>query len=133
MKLSKLFSETILPISIGTLIFFGSFALIIENIDYKKGLNQFTIVFLLTVLFSSIYQIMIGNWFSNRNKNKLIFNIFNCLVFATFFTIILIFINLLSVQPIEWDFFIVIYFALFVLELLFLTIITILKKFILKN
>ena len=68
---------------------------------------------------------IIGSWILKRNENSYALNMFNSVVFATFFTLILVIMELLNRKAIEVEFYGVIFLAMLFLALLNLA----LKKF----
>ena len=139
MKIYKVLLETILPITIVTLLPVGYFFFTdkifpdpeltdceschISNIIYLK----YTLAI---VIPSSLYQMFFGKWILKKNGNSFILNIGNCIAFAIFFTGILALINLFQVEKkVEWDFILAGFLALFVLGLTFTASIKLCQKF----
>jgi len=137
MKISKVLLETIVPIAITTFIIIGYFfvdqnffsdpKLICES--YVLSNMTYLTYALVIILFSSFYQIFIGNFILKQNKNSFVLTLLNSLAFSIFFIGILILVNLYQ-RKTEWDFFIIIFLMLFILGLLFTLLIKLWRKII---
>lgn len=135
MKISKVLLETIVPIAITTFIIIGYFfvdqnffsdpKLICES--YVLSNMTYLTYALVIILFSSFYQIFIGNFILKQNKNNFVLTLLNSLAFSIFFIGILILINLYQ-RKTEWDFFIIIFLMLLMLGLLFTLLIKLWRK-----
>ena len=78
MKISKIILETILPITIGTLIFISYFFITdkfasneaeLEKCErYELSTAVYLIFEFVIILISSFYQIVIGNWILKRKR-----------------------------------------------------------------
>lgn len=138
MKISKILLETIIPISIISLIVIGYFfinqtfftepGLICET--YQLSNTTYLTYALILIVFSSFYQILIGNFLLQLNKNRFATILLNSLVFSIFFSGILIIINLFQ-RKIEWDFFIMLFLIFFILGLLFTVLIKLWRRIVL--
>ena len=138
MKISKILLETVLPITIGTLLLIGYFFVTNElfsepGLESCEGYQIYPTVYLtymlVIVIISSLYQITLGKWILKRNENSFALRMVNSLTFAIFFTGILVIINLFQKQrKIEWDFFFIIFLITFLLGLLFSTLIKLFQK-----
>lgn len=138
MKISKILLETVLPITIGTSLIAG-YLFITNELFPKPELEScegyqihptvYLIYMLIVVIFSSLYQITLGKWIQKRNENSFALGMVNSLTFAMFFTGILVIINLFQKErKIEWDFFFIIFLIIFLLGLLFSTLIKLCRK-----
>ncbi|PBJ12204.1 hypothetical protein BSF42_21590 [Flavobacterium sp. ACN6] len=135
MRISKVLLETIAPIAITTFIIIGYFfveqtfftepGLICET--YHLSNITYLTYALILIVFSSFYQILIGNFILQLNKNVFVTILLNSLAFSIFFIGILILINLYH-RKIEWDFYIIIFLILFILGLLFTVVIKLWRK-----
>lgn len=128
MKIYKVLIEIILPIVIGTLIFLGYFFIDeklsaqteLESCErYELSKTVWFLFFLILVIFSSLYQLFIGNQFLKRNGNKFVLNIFSCIIFALVFTGIFVADQIIENQEIEIKFLAGFFLAILVLGLLF--------------
>jgi hypothetical protein len=128
MKIPKVFLETILPITIGTILFI-SFFYIKEKLSFEPELASceryelstavYLIFGLVILLISSLYQIIIGNWILKRSSNKYVLNIFNSIILGVLFTSIHIGMVLFNRKAIEIKFCVVLFVIMFLLGLLF--------------
>lgn len=138
MKTSKIQLETVLPISIGTLILVGYFFFTqsfsekteIESCErYNISISVYLTYLIVIIILTSLYQIFLGKRILKRNKNSFILNTVNNIVFATFFTGVLVVINLFHAEKkIEWEFFIIIFPAIFLLGIFFTFLIKLFEK-----
>jgi hypothetical protein len=143
MKSSKILLENVLPISIGTLIIVGYFFLSqnfyekteIESYErYNISISVYLTYLIVIITLTSLYHLLLGNRILKRNKNSFILNTFNNIVFATFFTGVLIVINLFqTVKKIEWEFFIFIFVAVFFLGIFYTFLIKLFEKIMRKR
>jgi predicted neutral ceramidase superfamily lipid hydrolase len=143
MKTSKILLETVLPISIGTLILVGYFFFSqsfpeetkIESCErYDISISVYFTYFIVIITLTSLYQILLGNRILKRNKNSFILNTVNNIVFATFFTGVLVLINLFHTEKkIEWEFFIIIFLAIFLLGIFYAFLIKLFGKIMRKR
>lgn len=128
MKTFITFLETILPITIGTLIFISYF-FITEKLAIEPELEPCeryeisSIVYLIfafgIILISSFYQIIVGDWILKRNKNKFKLNIVNSIIFGAFFTVIFIAMGVFNEEEVEVKFCAVFFLVMIILGLLF--------------
>ena len=114
MKISRILLENVLPNTIGAILFIGYFILKDKfsnqaELDacerYDLSNTVYLIFISVTVLLSSLYQIIIGNWILKKNKNNFALNIINSLVFAIFFTAILVIMEFVNRNSIEVKFY----------------------------
>ncbi|MDP3681357.1 MAG: hypothetical protein Q8R22_11055 [Flavobacterium sp.] len=137
MKISKNLLETVLPITIGTLILVGYFfsqklfpepELKTCESCYPSNTVYLTYFLAITIL-SSLYQIIIGKWILKKNENSFALTVLNTTVFAIFFTRVFVVINLFSgKRKIEWEFFPFIFLAFLLWGLLFTALIKLYRK-----
>jgi uncharacterized membrane protein YozB (DUF420 family) len=136
MKISKVLLETVLPITIGALFIVGYFFITDKvfrepeledcescfpsNLDYLKNV-------ILIMIPSSFYQMIIGRRILKRNENSFMLNIINSFVFAIFFIVIFVLINLYQ-RKIEWDFYPVIFLSIFFLGLFYSVLMKLCRK-----
>lgn len=138
MKVFKVLLETILPITIVTLIPIGHFFINdklfpepkLKNCDscHISNITYLTYTLVIVIL-TSFYQLIFGKWILQNNKPCIILNIVNCMAFAIFYTGILAFINLFQVErKIEWDFIVAGFVLLFLFGLAFTVSIILFQK-----
>lgn len=137
MKTFKTFLETILPITIGTLIFMSYFFIteklaIDSELEACERYEVSNIVYLIftfgIILISSFYQIIVGDWILKRNKNKFKLNIVNSIIFGVFFTVIFIAMGVFNEEEVEVKFCPVFFLVMVILGLLFLVLKSIFGK-----
>ena len=138
MKISKTFLETILPITIGTLLFISYF-FITEKLSnepelemcerYELSTPVYLIFALVIILISSSYQLIIGNWILKRNWNKFALNIVNSIVFGLFFTLIFIGMEVINGKAIEVKFCAGFFLVMLLLGLLFSILKSVAEKY----
>lgn len=128
MKIFKTFLDTILPITIGTLIFMSYFFIteklaIDSELEACERYEISNIVYLIfafgIILISSFYQIIVGDWILKRNKNKFKLNIVNSIIFGVFFTVIFIAMGVFNEEEVEVKFCAVFFLVMIILGLLF--------------
>lgn len=128
MKIFKTFLDTILPITIGTLIFMSYFFIteklaIDSELEACERYEISNIVYLIfafgIILISSFYQIIVGDWILKRNKNKFKLNIVNSIIFGAFFTVIFIAMGVFNEEEVEVKFCAVFFLVMIILGLLF--------------
>lgn len=129
MKISKTILETILPITVGALLFisyffindkFASNELELESCErYELSTAVYLIFVFVLILISSLYQIVVGNWILKRKRNKIVLNLVNCIVFSTFLTLISIGMEIFNEKTIELKFSAGFFLAMLLLGLLF--------------
>lgn len=139
MKISKTILETILPITVGTLLFISYFfiddkfvsnELELESCErYELRTDVYLIFAFVLILISSFYQIVIGNWILKRNWNKFVLNIVNCIVFSVFFTFISIGMKIFNGKTIEVKFSTGFFLAMLLLGLLFSVLKSVAEKY----
>jgi len=139
MKISKIISETILPITIGTLIFISYFFITdkfasneaeLETCErYELSTAVYLIFAFVIILISSFYQIVIGNWILKRNWNKFVLNIVNSIVFGGFFTLLFIGMEVFNEKTIEVKFSAGFFLAMLLLGLLFSMLKSVVEKY----
>lgn len=136
MKISRILLETVLPITIGTLFLVGYFFISdkllrepeLESCEsYYPGNTVYLTYLLVIVILSSLYQITLGKWILKRNEKSFAPSVVNSIVFAIFFTVIFVIINLFR-RKIEWDFYPIIFLAIWILGLLFSALIKLFRK-----
>lgn len=127
MKISRILSENVLPNTIGAILFIGYFILKDKlssqaELDACERFELSNTVYLIfvsvIVLLSSLYQIIIGNWILKRNQNNFALNTVNSIVFATFFTVILVIMEFVNRNAIEVKFYGEIFIVMLFLALL---------------
>ncbi len=137
MKISRIFLEIILPITIGTLIFISYFFITDKltsgsELEACERYELSSIVYLIfafgIILISSLYQIIVGDWILKRNKNKFALNIVNSIIFAAFFTVIFIGTELFNGKTAEVEFCIAFFLIMVILGLLFSVLKSVFKK-----
>ena len=127
MKISRILLENMLPNTIAAILFIGYFIVkdklssqaeleACERIDLSN--TVYLIFIFIIALFSSLYQIIIGSWILKRNENSFALNIVNSIVFATFFTAILVIMEFLNRNAIEVKFYGVVFLGMLFLALL---------------
>jgi len=128
MKISKIFLETILPIITGTILFILYFILFdkfsnkpeLESCESYELSNAVYLIFgFIIIIISSFYELSIGKWILEMNKNKYVLNIINCVVFGLFFTLIFILMRTYSGKEIELELCLGFYLIFILLGLLF--------------
>jgi len=136
MKISKILLEIVLPITIGVLLIIGYFFITdifflepeLESCEnYFPSSTDYLKLILVIVIPFSLYQIIIGRWILKRNENSLMLNIVNSIVFAIFFIGIFIIINLFR-RKVEWDFYPVIFFLMFIFGLFYSILMKLCRK-----
>lgn len=137
MKISKILLETILPISIGALLFISYF-FITDKLSSKPELEDcesyelssavYLIFMFAIILITSIYEIVIGNWILRKNKLNLALNIFNKIVFATFFTGILVVMQFINTKTIEIETYGPVFLVMLLLGLVILALTKLFQK-----
>ena len=141
MKMVKILLQTVLPITIGSTIFILYF-LISDKLSKNNELESceiyelsniiYLIIAFFIILASSLYQLILGNWILNRNKNKFVTHIINCIIFSGFFTLITIIFELITSKTYEVKYSIDIFLVMLFLGLLFSVLIT-LSQIVFKN
>lgn len=141
MKISKIFLEIILPITIGTLIFISYF-FITDKLTSEPELEACeryelsSIVYLIfafgIILISSLYQIILGDWILKRNKNKYVLNIINSIIYGAFFTVIFIGMGVLDGKAVEVEFYTGFFLLMVILGLLFSVLRNVFEKLLNK-
>lgn len=139
MKISKTILETILPITIGTLIFISyffttdKFASNESELETCEGFELSTFDYLIftfvIILISSLYQIVVGNWILKRNWNKFVLNIINSIVFSLYITLIYIGISVFNGNAIELNFSAKFLLAILLLGLIFSVLKSVAEKY----
>lgn len=136
MKISKILLETILPITIGALFLIGYFFISdklfrepeLESCEIYDISNTVYLTYLFVIIIlSCLYQITLGKLILKKYEKNYAPSVLNSLVFGIFFTVIFIIINLFQ-RKMEWDFYPIIFLALFLLGLLFSVLIKICQK-----
>ncbi|MWB92908.1 hypothetical protein GON26_00875 [Flavobacterium sp. GA093] len=127
MKISRILLENVLPNTLGAILFIGYF-IFKDNLTTQTELeacerfelsNTVYLIFVLVIgMLSSLYQLIIGNWILRRNKNSFTLNTVNSVVFATFFTLVLITMEFANRNEIEMKFYGQIIIAMLFLALL---------------
>lgn len=138
MKISKIFSETIIPISIGTFLFISYFFVTdklssepeLELCERNELSSSVYLIFMFAIiLISSLYQIAIGNWILKRNWVKFILYIVNSIILGALFTIIFIGMEVFNGKEIELKFCGGLFLVMFILGLLFSILKSITEKY----
>lgn len=139
MKISKTILETILPITIGTLLFISYFFVTdkfatneaeLETCErYELSTAVYLIFAFVIILISSLYQIVVGNWILKRNWNKFVLNIINSIVFSLYITLIYIGINVFNGNAIELNFSAKFLLAILLLGLIFSVLKSVAEKY----
>ncbi len=139
MKISKTILETILPITIGTLLFISYFFVIdkfatneaeLETCErYELSTAVYLIFTFVIILISSLYQIVVGNWILKRNWNKFVLNIVNSIVFSMIFTLIFIGMKFFNGKTIEVKFSVGLFLAMLLLGFLISVLKSITEKY----
>lgn len=113
MKIYKTLTETILPIVVGSLLFLGYFFIDeklsaqaeLESCErYELSKTVYFIFFLMLVVTSGLYQLIVGNQILKRKGNKFVLNILNCIAFAAIFTGIFVAVQIIESQEVEIKF-----------------------------
>jgi heme/copper-type cytochrome/quinol oxidase subunit 3 len=127
MKISRIISENLLPNTIGAILFIGYFIVKdkltsqaeLETCERFDLSNTVYLIFItVIVLLSSLYQIIIGSWILKKNENSFALNMLNSVVFAAFFTAILVIMEFLNRNAIEVKFYGVVFLGMLFLALL---------------
>ena len=139
MKISKTILETILPITIGTLLFISYFFVTdkfatneaeLETCErYELSTSVYLIFAFVIILISSLYQIVVGNWILKRNWNKFVLNIVNSIVFSIIFVLIFIGMKFFNGKTIEVKFSAGLFLAMLLLGLLISVLKSITEKY----
>ncbi len=129
MKISKIILETILPITIGSLLFISYFFITEKLVSneteletcerYELSTSVYLIFAFFIILISSLYQLIFGNWILRRNWNKSVLNIINSIIFSVFFTLTYFGINALNGKAIDVNFSFGFFLIMLLLGLLF--------------
>jgi hypothetical protein len=127
MKISRIISENLLPNTIGAILFIGYFIVKdklasqaeLETCERFDLNNTVYLIFItVIVLLLSLYQIIIGSWILKKNENSFALNMLNSVVFAAFFTAILVIMEFLNRNAIEVKFYGVVFLGMLFLALL---------------
>ncbi|MGZ9675639.1 hypothetical protein [Flavobacterium sp. GNP001] len=139
MKISKTILETILPITVGTLLFISYFFVSdkfatneaeLETCErYELSTSVYLIFAFVIILISSLYQIVVGNWILKRNWNKFVLNIVNSIVFSIIFVLIFIGMKFFNGKTIEVKFSAGLFLAMLLLGLLISVLKSITEKY----
>ena len=139
MKISKTILETILPITVGTLLFISYFFVTdkfatneaeLETCErYELSTSVYLIFAFVIILISSLYQIVVGNWILKRNWNKFVLNIVNSIVFSIIFVLIFIGMKFFNGKTIEVKFSAGLFLAMLLLGLLISVLKSITEKY----
>lgn len=141
MKITKIFLETILPITIGTLIFISYFFITEKLISgpeleacerYELSSIVYLIFAFAIVLVSSLYQIIVGDYILKSKKNKFALNIVNSIIFAVFITILFIGTEVFNGKVVEVEFGVGFFLVMVLLGLLFSVLKSVFEKLLRK-
>lgn len=134
MKVSKTFLATILPITIGSVLFIAFFFLkdkfaIEPELEACERNELSAVVYLLfalvIIVVSSLYQMVLGNWILKRTGNKFGLNLLNSLVFGLIFTVIFSGMEIFNGKVVDLNFGVGFFIVMVLLGLLF----SVLKSF----
>lgn len=117
-------------------MFFIGYFFIIDKLEtelppcdgYRLSNIEYVIIISVIVIFSSFYQVTIGNWILERIKLILPSIIINCTVFALFVEAAVIALDLVNVKTIEMNFFTEASLAILILGLIFSALIQICRQ-----